>query len=274
MTIVFTCECGKRLKAGEQIAGRSVRCPQCERMLTVPKLATHTPPTQPPAAEPAAPSEESPFVLVLDDGLGGARAVSLADERPLVSGDQPVAAPWIDLRIEAEEIPRSDELPARPNAPVDEAPTPPLDEVVHTDEESILVGTRRGKRQHLGPSEQPLAREPWYLGWAAALARGALLSALMLSVVSPAFLLLGGLIALARTGNPRTLLDWRVGSLPVAASLVVAWLVAALLALLWAAPVLLLVDQTRRIRTLLTRLDQAARPSAPPANASGEQPLA
>lgn len=39
MTIAFSCECGKTLRVKDDLAGRRVRCPECQEILTVPEEA-------------------------------------------------------------------------------------------------------------------------------------------------------------------------------------------------------------------------------------------
>ena len=36
MAIVFSCGCGKQLQAKEEYAGRRIRCPKCQKVLTIP----------------------------------------------------------------------------------------------------------------------------------------------------------------------------------------------------------------------------------------------
>ena len=37
MPISITCQCGKKLKAPDKLAGKSVKCPACQHLLTVPE---------------------------------------------------------------------------------------------------------------------------------------------------------------------------------------------------------------------------------------------
>ncbi len=43
MAIVFTCDCGKRLQAKEEFAGRRMKCPKCQATLTIPPAGTIPP---------------------------------------------------------------------------------------------------------------------------------------------------------------------------------------------------------------------------------------
>jgi DNA-directed RNA polymerase subunit RPC12/RpoP len=60
MPIPFTCECGKQLQAKEEFAGRRIKCPACQRLLTIPAapaavtVAAVEPVTVPAAAPPVA----------------------------------------------------------------------------------------------------------------------------------------------------------------------------------------------------------------------------
>lgn len=40
MAIPFTCECGKKMSAKEEFAGRRLRCPECQRVVTIPKVGS------------------------------------------------------------------------------------------------------------------------------------------------------------------------------------------------------------------------------------------
>src|SRR4051812_2527403 len=37
MPIPFECSCGKKMSAKEEFAGRRLRCPECQRIVTIPK---------------------------------------------------------------------------------------------------------------------------------------------------------------------------------------------------------------------------------------------
>jgi hypothetical protein len=50
MAISLTCECGKKLAVKEELAGKKVRCPSCESLLTVPSLSGEKPARKRPAA--------------------------------------------------------------------------------------------------------------------------------------------------------------------------------------------------------------------------------
>lgn len=39
MPIPFSCECGKKMTAKEEFAGRRLRCPECQRVVTIPRPA-------------------------------------------------------------------------------------------------------------------------------------------------------------------------------------------------------------------------------------------
>jgi hypothetical protein len=94
---------------------------------------------------------------------------------------------------------------------------------------------------------------------AATVARWLLVTSLTLSVIVPAFLLFGGLVALAQTGDPRSLARLRLAGLPVVQTLALAFGVGAVLSIVWAVPVLMIVDQYRRFRALHAKLDDLAK---------------
>ena len=52
MSISFYCPCGQKLPAGEEQAGKRVRCPSCKRILAAPiPLLNHTELNEPPEDE-------------------------------------------------------------------------------------------------------------------------------------------------------------------------------------------------------------------------------
>jgi len=52
MPISFTCECGKHLRAKDEGAGRSVKCPACGAMLVIPAVSEEEPPAPEPEPDP------------------------------------------------------------------------------------------------------------------------------------------------------------------------------------------------------------------------------
>jgi hypothetical protein len=74
VSIIITCECGKKLRGGDELAGRSVRCPACGATLTAPcgDLAAGTGEYEideaaSPAASPAAPRRPLARPLAMPD---------------------------------------------------------------------------------------------------------------------------------------------------------------------------------------------------------------
>ena len=59
MAIPFRCECGKRLQAKDELAGRRIRCPDCGRTLKVPAAAPGGAPATTGPARPAAAAARS-----------------------------------------------------------------------------------------------------------------------------------------------------------------------------------------------------------------------
>ncbi len=52
MPIPFSCECGKKLQAKDEFAGKKLKCPGCGKILTIPNPAAAPPPEEPPAPPP------------------------------------------------------------------------------------------------------------------------------------------------------------------------------------------------------------------------------
>jgi hypothetical protein len=49
MTMKFYCPCGQKLSVGDELLGKHVRCPKCQRVLTPPQpLLNHTEINEPP----------------------------------------------------------------------------------------------------------------------------------------------------------------------------------------------------------------------------------
>jgi WD40 repeat protein len=57
MPIAVTCECGKQLRVKDDLAGKRIRCPACQTVVTIPAAASAPEPTTPPP-RPASPREE------------------------------------------------------------------------------------------------------------------------------------------------------------------------------------------------------------------------
>jgi hypothetical protein len=57
MAIVFSCTCGKQLRAVDEFAGRTIKCPTCQTRLVVPQAAANGPASRP-KPQPAATSAE------------------------------------------------------------------------------------------------------------------------------------------------------------------------------------------------------------------------
>ncbi len=62
MQITLKCtQCAKMLRVAETAAGKSIRCPACQTVLTVPKLVQATPVVAKPIAPPPSPAPPDPF---------------------------------------------------------------------------------------------------------------------------------------------------------------------------------------------------------------------
>ena len=70
MPIAFACDCGRRLRAKDELAGRKTRCPGCDKVLTIPD----------PDPGPAGDEDDSPYALA-----GGGPASTGPD----LGGDDP-----------------------------------------------------------------------------------------------------------------------------------------------------------------------------------------
>lgn len=69
MPIQFACACGKALQAKDAFAGRKMRCPQCQQVLTIPSgiVSARAVPEAPPRPAPrVAPRPSQPEALVLN----------------------------------------------------------------------------------------------------------------------------------------------------------------------------------------------------------------
>ena len=79
MPIEVQCECGKRLRARDESAGRRARCPQCGRIVTLPGAAAPPPPPPPVASRDTAAHE------AYEDGDGPADQYAIASTPPAYS---------------------------------------------------------------------------------------------------------------------------------------------------------------------------------------------
>ena len=69
MAITFRCSCGKGISVADEHAGKQGRCPQCGKVITIPRPARTV--TAPPA--PAAPQAAAPTANPATDGLPAER---------------------------------------------------------------------------------------------------------------------------------------------------------------------------------------------------------
>jgi hypothetical protein len=268
MSISFHCTCGRRLRARKEIAGRAVRCPQCGAALTVP-VPGPAEPTRSEVAEPVTTAEpESPFAFETGETERGSVAESVppASEAPPVvpAESEAVTLPWLS----PDSMPPVAPAPEPPRAP-DGEPDPALAALVVADVGPIRPSAGRPRAATEAEPTRALG-EPWYLSFAASMARFVLVCAVALSAAVPGAVLVGALVALARTGDPRALGAWTVGGVRVVWLLVGALAVFGLAAVLWAAPMLALADQARRSRVLGARLDEVLRRLEKPREGSAD----
>ena len=131
-------------------------------------------------------------------------------------------------------------------------------------EEAEPLSPRTAKSAAATGSEEEamprVSREPWYVPFVETVARFLMAASIVCTVAVPALLLIGGLGSVAMTGDPRAFLNYRLGTVPVAYSLLGLFAAMAGLALLWAAPMLIVLDLSRRMRVLSRRLDSLGKP--------------
>jgi hypothetical protein len=108
MSIAFSCMCGKPLKARSEFAGRKIRCPGCQQILTIPQHSSGDP-SATYALEPedlqTAEDTSRPQPLPVIPPEPKAPDPSRPTERPLVVGDdrkavRPAPDPWVDRSLE------------------------------------------------------------------------------------------------------------------------------------------------------------------------------
>jgi hypothetical protein len=228
------------LKASEEIAGKAIRCPQCGNRVTVPAV---------PVSESI---EESPFVV----------DIASEGEPPTEPTAAPLAFPWLNTSATTSDASAATSSPPTAifNAQSDfEAATiASFDDLIQPEIEPLRpqqgrAQPRRGTDAALAP---PGLREPWYLVWVEGLAKLLCVAAVWLLVIVPATMLIGGLIALVRTGTPRTLLETSIAGVRVFPMLLAIAAATIATAAFWATPFLLVVDLWRRSRNLNVRVDQ------------------
>src|SRR5262245_18730742 len=94
MPIVVTCPCGKQLRARDDLAGRTAKCPNCHRELTIP-AADEPVATAQVLGDPFWSAPDDPTVIGLDDKSLYATNLDEAARRQAeqaVAGGEPVAA--------------------------------------------------------------------------------------------------------------------------------------------------------------------------------------
>ena len=262
MPVLFSCECGKRLKTPDHLAGKAIRCPQCGERVLVP-------------ARPIATQEnDSPFVIDDTPSDLETRGEPTAAE-PSVAPSDPLAFPWLTAAASQPEpaaatanifeaivahAPRGPAPAAEFVSSETEPPdTEPAADWVVPEVEPLRPATAayRGRDAHMLP---PGLREPWYIAWVEAFANGLRFAAILTLVIVPATTLGAGLIALARKGDPKAALELQIAGVRILPAML--WSAAGILAaaIFWAAPFLLIVDLWRRYRAMSVRLDAFLNP--------------
>ena len=163
-------------------------------------------------------------------------------------------------------IPRSEPItPVMPRSPI---PLPAEEPVLLASlvvEEQTPLSSSRPAKAATGSEDEAMpkvSREPWYVPFVESAARFLMAANIVLTVAVPALLLIGGLISVIKTGDPRALFSYRLGPVPVAYTLLGLFGSLVALALFWAAPMLIVLDLSRRIRVLSRRLDAQGKPSS------------
>jgi hypothetical protein len=87
MPISFECSCGKKMSAKEEFAGRRLRCPECQRVVTIPKAG--------PALMPASPGKSAPPSgrILVQPNLAKSDVVPLDVTRPTTQETPPPSKP-------------------------------------------------------------------------------------------------------------------------------------------------------------------------------------
>lgn len=115
MAISFQCQCGKKMSAKEEFAGRRLRCPDCQRVVTIPRPGSApviAPAGSPPSGNTLTAAEMASLRRDLGDTLVPARPKTLAsDEMANFFNDAP--------------LPAATTSPPRQSVPADTTPLPP-----------------------------------------------------------------------------------------------------------------------------------------------------
>jgi DNA-directed RNA polymerase subunit RPC12/RpoP len=265
MSVHFSCACGKRLRASDQLGGKAVRCPQCGNRVTVPLAHPSKVSNEPEPLfeiteenEPAAPDGglSFPWLQTADEPLLDSKASSAVVSKPAprVEPDTPIAA-LITITEPEPAATRTE-------------PPPELEELIQPADEPIRPSYVRPSAGRDPALSAPGLREPWYVAWVEGFARMLTVLAIACLVLAPAAVLIGGLIALARTGDPKAIFAPRWMGVSIFAAVLTSAGIIVATAAMWAAPFLLIVDLWRRYRAMSARLDaflnRAERPSEAP----------
>src|SRR5438128_11989683 len=89
MAIRFACACGKKLQARDDFGGMLMKCPACQRVLTIPAALEDAPATPVPHA-----AETAPRAAVIDVQFEEVTEVmATAKEHNILEGDAPPRLP-------------------------------------------------------------------------------------------------------------------------------------------------------------------------------------
>lgn len=132
MPISFTCSCGKKLKVADNLAGKKVKCPGCQKATPVPSGDDDDVPEAPPPAKVAKPAAKpaSPIKPAAAVKPGAkdkpttppAKAAPAAKAKPAAPAKPPAT---FDDEPDLDDMLADDEPPPAPRTPVKKKPAPP-----------------------------------------------------------------------------------------------------------------------------------------------------
>jgi hypothetical protein len=189
MSIAFECSCGKKMSAKEEFAGRRLRCPDCQRVLTIPKSTAAG--MMPMPANPAkAPSSQ----LLTQPTLTKSEVAALELTRPTIPetslkpkspdfdspenlaalfntlSKTPVLAPSPPAVPKAPFTPRPDDEMAATQVGLNTEPLAPVENVwVDQSLQQTATPWRPGDEQRFQAGVAPAREWDWPVEWMAAI---------------------------------------------------------------------------------------------------------
>lgn len=102
MPISVVCQCGAKLNAKEELAGKAVKCPKCSQPIKIPAAGTAAP-TQPATAKPTAPNSPAkptaPAKPSASDAPKPSKAPAKAPAAPKPAADDPMGGLFDDIGL-------------------------------------------------------------------------------------------------------------------------------------------------------------------------------